>query len=229
MDFESIITSLSLGLLSSASPCILPLYPGFLAYLSGRQEGVANRFGRYSLGVFVLLGVLSMMLALGLLIAVLAISIGSALTIAIPLADLLIIALGIALLLNYNPFTALPQIRIPFLKNPYINAFVYGLLYGPITLPCSGPLVVGIFAYSLTAVEVLDRLTVFLWFGLGFGLPLLLLSFLSGALQNWLVRQFARRARLINTIGGVLLIGIGLYDLISNWDLIRTYLVIWFS
>ncbi len=229
MDLESIFTSITLGLLSSTSPCILPLYPGFLAYLSGRQEGITHRFGRYTLGIFVLLGVMSMMLALGLLIAWLAVSIGSALAIAIPLADLLIIALGIALLLNYNPFKALPQIQIPFLKNPYINAFVYGLLYGPIALPCSGPLVVGIFAYSLTAGEALEKLAVFIWFGLGFGIPLLLLSLLSGAVQNWLVRQFARRARAINTIGGVLLIGIGLYDLVNNWELMRAYLSVWFS
>jgi len=229
MDFSEIFTSLSLGLLSTTSPCVLPLYPGFLAYLSGRQEGVTSRFGRYSLGFFVLLGVLGMMLMLGLLISLLSVSVGAALTIAIPLADLLIIALGIALLLNYNPFKVLPQIQMPLLKNPYINAFVYGVLYGPIALPCSGPLVVGIFTYSLTAGEVFDKLAVFLWFGLGFGLPLLLLSFLSGAVQNWLVRQFARRARLINMIGGILLIGVGFYDLIINWDLIQTYLRLWFS
>ena len=40
---ETIFTSISLGLLSSASPCILPLYPGFLAYLAGRQEGIKSR------------------------------------------------------------------------------------------------------------------------------------------------------------------------------------------
>jgi len=225
---ESILTSISLGLLSSSSPCILPLYPGFLAYLSGRQVGISHRVGRYALGFFVLGGVLTMMLALGLLIALLSVSIGAALTIAIPLADLLIIALGIALLLDRNPFKILPQIQVPVLKNPYVNAYVYGLLYGPIALPCSGPLVVGLFTYSLTAAEVLSKLSIFLWFGLGFGIPLLLLSLLSGAAQRWIVRQFAIRARLINLIGGFLLIGVGNYDFISNWDLIKTYLDAWF-
>jgi cytochrome c-type biogenesis protein len=226
---EAILTSISLGLLSSSSPCILPLYPGFLAYLSGRQEGISHRFGRYTLGFFVLAGVLTMMLALGLLIALLSVSIGAVLSIAIPLADLLIIALGIALLLDRNPFKSLPQIQVPLLKNPYINAYVYGLLYGPIALPCSGPLVVGLFTYSLTAAEVWSKLSIFLWFGLGFGIPLLLLSLLSGAAQRWIVRQFASRARLINLIGGLLLIGVGVYDFISNWGLIQTYVAVWFS
>ena len=224
MAIDSILTSVSLGLLSAASPCILPLYPGFLAYLSGAQQATGNRRGRYTLGFFVLAGVLTMMLALGLLIALISVSVGQALAVAIPLADLLIITLGVLLLLNFNPFKRLPQIQVPLLSNPYANAFLYGLLYGPIALPCSGPLVVGIFALSLTAGEALGKLNVFLWFGLGFGLPLLLLSFLSGAAQRWITRQFALHARKINIGAGLLLVGIGIYDLWTNWDLIQAFL-----
>jgi cytochrome c-type biogenesis protein len=84
--------------------------------------------------------------------------------------------------------------------------------------------VVGIFALSFTAGEALSKLGVFLWFGLGYGIPLLVLSFLSGASQRWITRQFAIHARLINLIGGLLLVGIGAYDLWSNWDLIGIYL-----
>jgi len=224
MTIEPILTSVSLGLLATTSPCVLPLYPGFLAYLSGGQQTLEGRRGRYFLGFFVLAGVLVMMLALGLLIALLSVSVGRALSVAIPVADLMIIGLGLLLLLDRNPFKKLPQIQVPFLSNPYVNAFVYGLLYGPIALPCSGPLVVGIFAISLTAGEAIGQLGTFLWFGLGFGLPLLALSFLSGASQRWLIRQFALRARLINVIGGLLLVGIGVYDLWSNWELITAFL-----
>ena len=226
MPIDSILTSISLGLLATTSPCVLPLYPGFLAYLSGGQGALAGRsYGRYLLGLFVLAGVLTMMLGLGLLIALLSVSVGRALAVIIPLADLAIITLGVVLLLDRNPFKRLPQIQAPVLSNPYVNAFMYGLLYGPLALPCSGPLVVGIFALSFTAGEALGKLAIFLWFGLGFGLPLLALSFLSGATQRWLTRQFALHSRLINLLGGLLLVGIGLYDLWSNWDLIAIYLV----
>lgn len=225
LELNAILTSISLGLLATTSPCVLPLYPGFLAYLSGGQDALAQRrYARYLLGFFVLAGVLTMMLALGLVIALLSISIGRALAIIIPFADLAIIGLGVLLLLNRNPFKGLPQIQIPLLSHPFVNAFIYGLLYGPIALPCSGPLVVGIFALSLTAGEAVSKLGVFLWFGLGFGLPLLALSFLSGAAQRWITRQFALHARLINIIGGVLLVGVGVFDLWSNWELIRAFL-----
>jgi cytochrome c-type biogenesis protein len=224
MTLDSIFTSVSIGLLASTSPCVLPLYPGFLAYLSGGQ-GLLPRHphGRYFLGFFVLAGVLAMMLALGLVIALLSVSVGRALSVAIPIADALIIGLGVMLLLGYNPFKRLPQIQAPVLSNPYANAFIYGLLYGPLALPCSGPLVVSIFALSFTANEVLSKLSIFLWFGLGFGIPLLALSLLSGASQRWITRQFAVHARLINLAGGLLLVGIGVYDLWSNWGLIAIY------
>jgi cytochrome c-type biogenesis protein len=219
---ETILTSLSLGLLATTSPCVLPLYPGFIAYLSGAHtEGHKSR---YFLGVFVLLGVMSMMLALGGIISLLSISIGSVLSVIIPLADGLIISLGVLLILDINPFKKLPQLRIPGFSHPFINAYVYGLLYGPIALPCSGPLVVGIFAYSLTAGEALSKLSAFFWFGMGFGLPLLLLSLLSGRLQRQITRFFAVHARLVNLMGGLLLVAIGLYDLWSNLGLILAYL-----
>jgi cytochrome c-type biogenesis protein len=219
---ETILTSLSLGLLATTSPCVLPLYPGFIAYLSGAHtEGHKSR---YFLGIFVLLGVMSMMLALGGIISLLSISIGSVLSVIIPLADGLIISLGVLLILDINPFKKLPQLRIPGFSHPFINAYVYGLLYGPIALPCSGPLVVGIFAYSFTAGEALSKLSVFFWFGMGFGLPLLLLSLLSGRLQRQITRFFAVHARLVNLMGGLLLVAIGLYDLWSNLGLILAYL-----
>jgi cytochrome c-type biogenesis protein len=214
------ITSLLLGLLTTTSPCILPLYPGFLAYLSGQN---AMERQKYFLGLFVLAGVLTMMLSLGALIALLAVPVGSILVYVLPLADILIFLLGILLLLNFNPFKKFPQIQLPVLNHPYGNAYVYGLLYGPIALPCSGPMVVSIFALSFTVGEAFNQLWVFLWFGLGLGVPLLILSFLSAALQRQLTVLFARHSRIVNFLGGLLLVGVAIYDLSKNWELLRLF------
>jgi cytochrome c-type biogenesis protein len=187
---DAFLTSFTLGLLATTSPCVFPLYPGFLAYLSGGQEKLANSRGRYFLGFFVLAGVLVMMLLLGALI-----------------------------ILNINPFKQLPQVKVPVLSHPFLNAFIYGLFYGPITLPCSGPLVVSIFALSFSVEEAAGRLLIFLWFGLGFGVPLLALSFLAGAAQRWITRLMARHSRWINLGGGLLLVAVGIWDIIKNWDI----------
>jgi cytochrome c-type biogenesis protein len=163
------------------------------------------------------------MLILGALMATLSVSIGRVLAILIPLAVLVLLVLGVLLLLDRNPFYRLPQVRVPLLRRPTLNAYTYGLLYGPIAMPCAGPLVVAVFAYSITLGEAASRVWVFLWFGLGFGAPLLALSLLSGAAQRQLTRWFARHGRAINVVGGVLLISIAFYDLADNWNVLLLY------
>jgi len=221
MSLSNILTSIGIGLLATTSPCVFPLYPGYLAYLnaSGGKNG-SKKNNQYFLGLFVLLGVLVMMLVLGAGISLLSLSIGKALAVIVPVADGILIVLGILLLFNHNPFKQLPQIKIPLLSHPYANAFIYGLLYGPIALPCSGPLVVSIFAISLQSTAFLVRLGTFLWFGLGFGLPLFVLSFMGGALQKPITRFFARHSQWVNLFSGLLIAGLGIYDLWVNWDFI---------
>jgi cytochrome c-type biogenesis protein len=218
-----VITSLLLGLLTTTSPCIIPLYPGYLAYLSGQKNASPARQS-YFLGFFVLAGVLTMMLALGGLIALLAVPIGSVLVYFIPFADLLIFALGILLLFDRNPFASLPQFRLPALRHPFLNAYIYGLLFGPIAFPCSGPMIVGIFALSFTAGEAINKLWVFLWFGIGLGIPLMVISLLSGTFQRQITTMFAHHAKAVNFIGGLLLIGVAIFELFSSWRSLNLFI-----
>lgn len=51
-----------------------------------------------------------------------------------------------------------------------------------------------------------------------------LIALLSGALQWQLTSFFARNSRVVNIIGGVLLIGVAIYDLSLNWDILRLFL-----
>jgi len=221
MVLRNILASIGIGLLATTSPCVFPLYPGYLAYLSASEgKTEIKKKNQYFLGFFVLLGVLVMMLILGAVISLLSLSIGRSLAVVVPIADGILITLGILLLFDRNPFKQLPQIKIPLLSHPFTNAFLYGLLYGPIALPCSGPLVVSIFAISLQSTAFLARLGTFLWFGLGFGLPLFVLSFMGGALQKPITRFFAQHSRWINLLSGLLIVGLGVYDLWTNWDFI---------
>ena len=230
MNISEIFTAIGIGLIATTSPCVFPLYPGYLAYLSANQEKTSadkNKTPSFLLGFFVLLGVLVMMLVLGFIISLLSLSISRALSVVIPTVDLILIVLGILLMLNINPFKQLPQIQIPALAHPYANAFVYGLLYGPIAFPCSGPLVISIFALSLKSGALLARMATFLWFGVGFGLPLLLLSFLGSALQRPITIFFARHARKVNFASGLLILALGFYDLAINWSNITASLASW--
>jgi len=200
-------------------PSTLSRIPGVL---SGQPETGSTKL-RYFLGLFVITGVLSMMIMLGGLIALLSVSVGKVLAIIIPIADSVIPLFGVLLLLDRNPFKSLPQIQVPILRHPLLNAYLYGLLYGPIALPCSGSLLVGIFALSFTMNEAFSKLWIFVWFGLGFGIPLLILSLLSGIFQRRLTSFPARHSRIINVFGGLLLLGVAIYDLAQNWRMIQIF------
>lgn len=216
------IAAFTAGLLAMTNPCVLPLYPGFLAYLSG-QGGQTRQVSPVILGALVFLGVLSMMLALGALLAMLSMAVIDLVFWITPLSYLIIIFLGGLLLLNYNPFMAMAQLQLPVLQNPYANAFVYGLLYGPLAFPCSGPLLVFIFVQSLTVGERVEQIALFFVFGLGFGLPLFLLALLGQSQQRRLIQLFTEHYPLLNRVAGMLLVGIGLYGFWQEWALLSLY------
>ena len=208
------------GIASAASPCLLPLYPGFLAYLSG--GGTEGRsLPAWPLGFLVLGGVLTAMLGVGLVLAVVGASSASVVGYLVPVVDGLLVAIGLLLLADRNPFARLPQAPIPLLRDPFAGAYVYGLLLGPVALPCAGPFLVTIFVISVGLADAAPRVFTFLVYGLGFGLPLLALSFLAGARRQWLASQVARRHTVINRALGTLLVVVGLYDFSINLELTR--------
>ncbi|MEX0765930.1 MAG: cytochrome c biogenesis protein CcdA [bacterium] len=223
MGVERVVTALLLGMVASVSPCTLPLYPGFLAYLGARAPDPSRRLPMPLLGAAVLLGVLTTMLVLGLVIASLRVAVGSVLRIAVPLADLLLIIMGGLLLLNRNVFMRIPQLSVPVFGHPLLGAYAYGLIYGPITLPCSATLVVGVFALSFTTAQFASNLVFFALFGVGFGLPLLILSLLGQSRQSGLSHLLAARSLLFNRVSGLILIAVGIYDLRLNWPFLRLY------
>jgi len=218
---SELATGFVVGLFATLSPCALPLYPGFLAYLAARRdEGAPSRAARW-LGLVVLAGVLTTMLVLGALMAALAVSTSSVLRIVTPLADLVVIALGTLLLLGRDPFAKLPVLGPAKLGGGMVrSAYAYGLLYGPIALPCAAPLLIALFGLSLSFDSFLGALAFFMAFGLGFGLPLLAISLLAYSKQLSLVRFFARHREIVSRLAGAVLVVVGAIDLANNLPLI---------
>jgi cytochrome c-type biogenesis protein len=211
---------LGLGLASAASPCLLPLYPGFLAYLAANSRSLEGRRGTGLLGLFVLAGVLTTMTVVGIVLVAVAIPTSRLLAVATPLIDGLLIVLGVLLVLGRNPFARLPGVNVPVVANPFGRAYVYGVFLGPIALPCAGPFLVSLLGISLGVSDALGRIGTFLLFGLGFGLPLVALSLLTGLRAQAVVRWVVSRHRAIELIAGVLLIVVATLDLADKWELL---------
>lgn len=221
-----LLIAVTAGVGATITPCVLPLYPGFLAYLTAAQPvplgaGVVqspNRPPPAAAAVLVWLGVVVGMVAIGAVLALLSVSLGSVLRIALPVIDLVLIALGVLLLRGVNPFAWLPQPspRVLGGAGPLAGSFLYGLLFAPIALPCSGPFLIGIFVASLTLGDAARQLAFFAAFGVGFGLPLLALGLVGQARAKELARAVVRWERPLQVVMGALLVAIGAWDLWVN-------------
>ncbi|MGH2463144.1 MAG: cytochrome c biogenesis protein CcdA, partial [Candidatus Limnocylindria bacterium] len=229
---EIYLGAVAAGIGATVTPCILPLYPAFLAYLTRQSPSSADPGGasmaidRPALApavaaALVWAGVVVGMVAIGALIAALATPLGDFNRVVLPVADGLLIALGALLLAGVNPFARLPQPSPSALGShgPTLGAFLYGLLFAPIAVPCSGPFLVGIFAFSLTIGDALGRLAFFVSFGIGFGLPLFVLGSLGQVRGAQLARAISRWERPLQLVLGAALVAVGVWDLTVNLPL----------
>jgi cytochrome c-type biogenesis protein len=203
---DALVTSFVLGFGSAASPCLLPLYPAFLAMLVGRQS-VAGRAGSPALfGFVVVLGVVSALVIVGTLVSALSISLGSVLGYVVPLTTAVLVLLGLLMLSGRNPFARVAPVPVPVVRQPLGEAYVYGLFFGPVALPCAGPFVVALLAISIGITETAARMLSFVAFGIGFGLPLIGLSLAGAARARSLAGWLARHHEALTRFAGALLI-----------------------
>jgi len=197
--------------------CLLPLYPGLIAFLAGNAANERAKRVTPWLGLMVLLGVLSLMTLVGLLLYALQATFGSLLAWLLPLIYGAVIVLGALMLFGVNPFARLNGVSTPLLRNPLASAYLYGVLLGPMTLPCTGPVVVSAFLLGAgSAAALAGSLVYFFVFGLGFGWPLVLLPFAATPLQRRGVGWLTRNHTLLTRVSGVLLVGIGIFGVMTE-------------
>ncbi len=215
---SELLTAFSLG--NSAiltNVCMLPLYPGLIAFMAG-SSGDRSRRPTAWLGVLVLAGVLSAMLAIGLTLVLVKAPFGSLLPALLPLTYAIVIALGSMLLFARNPFARIAVFQAPPVRAPLVRAYLYGLLLAPMTLPCTGPLVTSVFVLGAgSARDLVDGLAYFLAFGFGFGWPLVALPLIARPVQRRFIGWLTAHHALLTRASGALLIAIGLYGLFAEY------------
>jgi cytochrome c-type biogenesis protein len=214
-----LLTAFSLGnqaiLLNT---CLLPLYPGLIAFLACNVSNDRSRRATAWLGLLVLAGILTMMLLVGLIFFVLQQATEALLPTLLPLLYGIVILFGLVMLSGRNPFVQLATTQVPILRNPYTTAYVYGLLLGPMTLPCIGPFVVsGVFVVGAGSTgRLLEGLLFFLAFGLGFGWPLVILPLIALPAQRRFLAWLTRHHLVLTRAAGVLLIAIGSFGVMTE-------------
>jgi cytochrome c-type biogenesis protein len=198
--------------------CMLPLYPGLLAFLAGTTQTTPRPGATAWLGALVLAGVLCAMTALGFALYALNQAFSNILPVLLPIIYIFVIGLGLAMTLGFNPFARMAMAQTPALRSRPLMAFVYGMMLAPMTLPCTGPLIIGAFVLGAgNAGALASSLLYFLAFGMGFGWPLIVIALMAAPIQRRFSGWFAARHSLIQRLSGVLLIGIGLLGIWTDF------------
>ncbi len=222
----SVLLAFGAGLLSFLSPCVLPMVPIYLGYLSGAAvtpEGLvaARREAITHAGAFVL----------GFTLIFVAIwSALSVLTTFLSKSDLAHIA-GVILIIFGIHFIGI--VRIPFLYQEarvevrnrplgYPTSLLTGMAFAAGWTPCIGPTLSGVIALATQEATVLQGTGLLLVYSAGLGIPFLLVALGLGSATRFL-KKFSPHLRKVEIASGILLLAMGLMFLFDKFQLLNAY------
>ncbi|MGH7606810.1 MAG: cytochrome c biogenesis CcdA family protein, partial [Gemmatimonadales bacterium] len=198
----SFAVAFSAGVLSFLSPCVLPLIPSYLGFLTGMsleelaagdgtgaarasRRGTAVLHGLWFVAgfslVFVLLGAAAS--ALGSLLREYQVWLGRA-------GGVLVILFGLYLLGVLRPAFLMRERRIHLARKPlgYLGSGVVGFTFGAAWTPCIGPILGGILTLAATSGGLGHGMTLLAVYALGLAVPFLLTALALDRFLLWFQR-----------------------------------------
>ncbi len=228
----SIFIAFTAGVLSFVSPCVLPLVPSYITYVTGvsfkelteAKDRGKIRWATTFHSLFFIIGFSTVFILMGASASYLGQILVEHQDIIMKVGGVLIIILGIQ-------FTGL--IRIPFLqmekrielrKKPfgYAGSFLVGVVFAAGWTPCIGPILSSILIYASTAQNLTTGILLLAVYSTGLGIPF----FLSALAFNSFLSAFdriKRWMRWITFVSGIFLIVIGILFLTDTFRLINAF------
>lgn len=222
-NFPLIVLSMVFGTAAFFSPCSFTVLPAYVShYITGDKQqselASSNIAKGFYFGLIAALGVLTINIIIGLIIAFL----GSASPFAkdprqdIPLilgvrivAGLIIAYLGLMTVLGKHlEIPVLPNLigKLSFGK----SIFLYGMLYNGAAVGCTGPILLGLILYALTSGSFTSALTAFIIFALTMGVLMIILTTLTAIFKNTVAQKLAPLTPAIQKIAGFVMIFAGI-------------------
>jgi cytochrome c-type biogenesis protein len=227
------LIAFSAGLLSFVSPCVLPLVPSYLTYitgvsfheLTGTGAKAKLRWVTVSHSLLFILGFSAIFILMGASASYL----GQLLTQyqywIMKAGGVLIILLGISFTGIINlPFLQIEK-RFELRKKPlgYMGSFLVGVAFAAGWTPCIGPILSTILLYASTSKNFTTGVLLLSIYSAGLGVPFLLSSLAFNSFLS-AFEKIKRYMRVITIVSGLFLIGIGILFLTDTFKDINAYL-----
>lgn len=222
------------GFVSFASPCVLPLVPGYLSYVSGvsgQDVGHGGRqVGRVVAGVALfVLGFSLVFMALGATLGALTSWLLTNRGLITRVAGVVVIVLGLFLAGVVKPKFLYKERRLRADRVPggLVGALPLGMVFGLGWTPCIGPTLGAVLGLAAVGGGGVQRGAILLFaYSLGLGVPFLIAALgFRGAVGRF--PALRRRFRLFELAGGGMLVLIGLLLVTGLWDSLLNQLRVW--
>lgn len=230
----TLVVAFIAGLVSFLSPCVLPIIPGFLAYLSGTSlaDAQVRRRDIFLNSLFFVMGFSVIFALLGVLLNTLLEAV--AYDVQIWLARI-----GGAVIIFFGLYL-MRLIPMPFLereykvsvkrrfKSKYLTSFLFGSAFAAGWTPCVGAALGAIL--GLAASQPGSAFSLLFVYSLGLGVPFLIVGLFAAQASN-AINRYAHILKYINMAFGALLIVLGVLvftetiNLIANFDLLNKWLL----
>lgn len=210
------------GVLSFTSPCVLPLLPGYLAYMTGISEEGTDAHARpvrVRAALFFVAGFSTVFTVLGAGVALAGSGVARHLPVMTRASGVVLLVAGLltahvirppSILLREGRLGLVHAGRLPG------GAFVLGCAFAAGWSPCIGPVLASILTLTAGAHTAWSGAALLLLYSLGLGVPFVLVA--AGAGRPGWMPWLRRHGATLERAGGLLLAGVGLLLLIGAWE-----------
>jgi cytochrome c-type biogenesis protein len=221
------------GFVSFASPCVLPLVPGYLSYVSGVSgqdvEHGGRQLGRVVAGVALfVLGFSLVFMALGATLGALTSWLLVNRGLISRVAGVVVIVMGLFLAGVIKPALLYRErrLRTDRLPGGLAGALPLGMVFGLGWTPCIGPTLGAVLGLAAVGGGVGRGAILLFAYSLGLGVPFLIAALgFRGAVGRF--PALRSRFRLFELVGGGMLVVIGLLLVSGLWDSLLNQLRVW--
>ncbi len=223
-----LIIAFGAGFISFLSPCVLPIIPGYISYITGKnldeiehnKKLVLLKTITFSLGfsfVFIILGVAASFIGNVLIFF------GSELRIA---AGIIIIIFSLNLLgfLNFSILNQDKRFETGSYKDNYIFPFLVGAAFAFGWTPCIGPVLGSILALSATEATISKGVLLLSMYSLGLAIPFILSGYYMTVFLNS-KKGFGKYYGRVTKTGGVILLLTGILIVTNQIQVISYYIL----